>query len=320
MRCTKYVFLLLLLALSVLVAGCEFRDMLDDYPVSGVQIKLNWQRGTDQLPEGMRVIFYPKSEEGRKVESYLPVEGGEVKVPPGYYDMVIYNYNTECVQIRGDGAYETIEAYTGYCSGFDTSEKMVWSPDPLYVVSVKDMRIEKSEDVLLMEFQPKLVVKHYSFEIKVKGLRNVASVVCHVDGMDGSYYISNGSCTASVAPIYVEANKGDDVIRGSFSAFSESESISTRSGGGVVMKLLLIKVDNTVQEAKVDITKSVEPPAPPSGEEEDDEEEEPEMDIEIPIEEEIEVEDVETPPGSGGGIGGDVGDWDDETNVELPVN
>ena len=49
------------------------------------------------MPEGMRVIFYPKSEEGRKVESYLSVEGGEVKVPPGRYDMVIYNYNTESV-------------------------------------------------------------------------------------------------------------------------------------------------------------------------------------------------------------------------------
>ena len=24
-------------------------------------------------------------------------------------------------------------------------------------------------------------------------------------------------------------------------------------------------------------------------------------------------------PSGGGGIGGDVGDWDDETNVELPV-
>ena len=92
MRCTKCVFLLLLLGLSVLLAGCEFRDILDDYPVSGVQIKLDWKGVTEQLPEGMRVIFYPKSEEGRKVENYLSIEGGVVKVPPGYYDMVIYNY------------------------------------------------------------------------------------------------------------------------------------------------------------------------------------------------------------------------------------
>ncbi|WP_294606836.1 DUF5119 domain-containing protein [uncultured Bacteroides sp.] len=316
MRNRMYMFLLLLSGLSVLLTGCSFRDMLDDYPVSGVQIKFNWEGVTDELPEGMRVIFYPKSEEGRKVESYLSVEGGEVKVPPGYYDVVIYNYNTECVQIRGDGAYETIEAYTGYCSGLDTSEKMVWAPDPLYVVSMNDMRIEKSEDVLLMEFQPRLVVRHYSFEIKVKGLKNVASIVCNVDGMNGSYCMSDGTCTSSIAPIYVEANRGDDVLRGSFSAFSAPTFTSTRAGGEVTMKLLLIKVDNTVQEVKVDITKAVAPPPPPSGGEE---EPEPETDIEIPIDEEIEVDDVEVPPGGGGGIGGDVGDWDDETNVELPV-
>lgn len=311
---SRYVFLLLLFGLSVALEGCSFRDILDDYPVSGIQIKFNWEGLKGEMPEGMRVIFYPKNEEGRKVESYLSVEGGEVKVPPGYYDMVIYNYNTECVQIRGDGAYETIEAYTGYCSGLDTSEKMVWAPDPLYVISMSDMKIKKSEDVFLMEFQPELVVRHYSFEIKVKGLKNVASIVCNIDGMDGSYCISDGTCTSSVAPIYVEANGGNDRIRGSFSAFSVPTPTSTRSGGEVIMKFLLIKVDHTVQEVRVDITEAVTPPPETTPGEE------PETEIEIPIDEEIEVGDVEVPPGGGGGgIGGDVGDWDDETNVELPV-
>ena len=41
--------------------------------------------------------------------------------------------------------------------------------------------------------------------------------------------------------------------------------------------------------------------------------------VKVEIEDEIKVDDVEVPPGGGGGIGGDVGDWDDETNVELPV-
>lgn len=47
---------LLLFVLSVLLAGCDFRDILDDYPVSGVKIKFNW-KGVDKLPEEMRVIF-----------------------------------------------------------------------------------------------------------------------------------------------------------------------------------------------------------------------------------------------------------------------
>lgn len=311
----RYVFLLILTGLSMLLSGCSFRDILDDYPVSGVRIKLNWEGVTDELPEGMRVIFYPKDGEGRLVDSYIGVKGEEVKVPPGCYDMVIYNYNTECVVVDGTGSYETITAHTVPYSDLDAKEDMVWGPDPFYIVNMKNVRIEKSEEVLAMEFLPKPAVRHYTFEIKVKGLKNVASIICNVSGMDDSYCISNGAGTSGLAPIYVEAVRGDDVIRGSFSAFAGDDVKDTRAADEVMMKLLLIRVDNTVQEAKVNITDSVEPTPPDEGGEEN-----PPTEIEIPIDEEIEVDDVEVPPDEGGGgMDGDVNDWDDETDVELPV-
>lgn len=85
----------LFFGLLPMLGSCDFRDMLDDYPVSGVQIKLDWKGVTDKLPQTMRIIFYPKDTQGRKVESYLPAGGGEVKVPPGKYAVVAYNFNTE---------------------------------------------------------------------------------------------------------------------------------------------------------------------------------------------------------------------------------
>ena len=33
-----------------------------------------------------------------------------MKVPPGRYSVVAYNYNTESIRIRGEESYETIEA------------------------------------------------------------------------------------------------------------------------------------------------------------------------------------------------------------------
>lgn len=66
-----------------------------------------------------------------------------MKVPPGRYAVVIYNYNTESVLIRGDESYETIEAYTGHCTGLATTEEMVWSPDALYVVALDDVDIKR---------------------------------------------------------------------------------------------------------------------------------------------------------------------------------
>ena len=46
MRNTRYGFLVLLSSLLMLI-GCSRRDILDDYPVSGVDIKLDWDGVTD---------------------------------------------------------------------------------------------------------------------------------------------------------------------------------------------------------------------------------------------------------------------------------
>lgn len=101
MKDARHMILWLFFGLLPMLGSCDFRDMLDDYPVSGVQIKLDWKGVTDKLPQTMRIIFYPKDTQGRKVESYLPAGGGEVKVPPGKYAVVAYNFNTESIQIRG---------------------------------------------------------------------------------------------------------------------------------------------------------------------------------------------------------------------------
>ena len=64
MRDTRDMLLVLLSSLLMLT-GCSRRDILDDYPVSGVEISLDWNGVTNKLPEGVRVIFYPKNAEGR---------------------------------------------------------------------------------------------------------------------------------------------------------------------------------------------------------------------------------------------------------------
>ena len=72
---TILVFLLFLFSSLVVLMGCESRDTPDDTPISTVQIKLDWTGVTDKLPEGMRVIFYPKNADGRKAETYISAMG-----------------------------------------------------------------------------------------------------------------------------------------------------------------------------------------------------------------------------------------------------
>lgn len=319
MKSRRCMFLLLLSSLLAMLTGCDFRDMLDESPVNGVEIRLNWTGVTDKLPDGMRVIFYPKDEEGRKADTYLSATGGEVAVLPGHYAVVVYNYNTESVQIKGEASYETIGAYTGCCTGISTEEEMVWAPDPLYVVALDDILIEKSDVPQEIEFKPEVVVQSYSFDIKMVGLKNVADIVCSITGLNGSYCFGKQVCTVSEMPLYVDVDPKDGFLWGYFSHFVQPLRAKSRAVMPMQLTVKIIKTDNTLQEVKVDITELIEAPLPPpvGGGTED-----PpgEVHIEVPVPDgEIRVDDVEPSPGGGGGIGGDVGDWGDEDNVELPV-
>ena len=234
MRDTRDMLLVLLSSLLMLT-GCSRRDILDDYPVSGVEISLDWNGVTNKLPEGVRVIFYPKNAEGRKIDTYLSVKGGKVKVPPGRYSVVVYNYDTETVQIRGEEAYETIEAFTGHCNGLGIAgtEQLVWGPDLLYVVRIDDLKIENSEEELQLNWKPKLVVKTYSFKLKVQGLEYVSSIVGSIEGMSSCYDLGLGCGKAGDSPIYFAARGSAGEVTGSFTVFGTSEGVISRAGNAI---------------------------------------------------------------------------------------
>ena len=68
-------------------------------------------------------------------------------MPPGHYSAVIYNYDTEVVQVKDEGSYETIMACTGNCTGLGISEteNMVWGPDAFYMLSLNDVEVGERE-------------------------------------------------------------------------------------------------------------------------------------------------------------------------------
>ena len=262
----------------------------------------------------------------------LSVQGGEMKVPPGRYSVVAYNYNTEVVRIRGEESYETIEAHTGYCNGLGIAgtEKMVWSPDPLYVLNIDELKIKKSDEVFHLDWKLESVIKNYSFAIEVKGLEYVTSVIGCVNGLSDCYCIGKGCGMCNSQPIYFEAKKEGGKVIAHFTAFKGAKDIPTRmsmlgepvyrEASSVKLILSFVRTDNTIQERTIDVTEII-------GTLEKDEEEEagkqdPPPEIELPPDDKIEVEKPETPPNpdGGGGMNGNVDGWGPEDNVELPVN
>lgn len=60
MKKTRYVALVLLSSLLTLV-GCSRREILDDYPVTGINIRLDWEGVTGRLPEGVGLFSIPRT-------------------------------------------------------------------------------------------------------------------------------------------------------------------------------------------------------------------------------------------------------------------
>lgn len=315
MKKARYLFLVLLPLM--LIMGCSRRDILDDYPVNGIILQLDWEGVTEQLPERVRVIFYPKKNKGKKVDKYLPATGGKVEVPPGHYSLVVYNFDTEVVQVEDENAYETIKAYTGHCSGLGIkeTETMVWGPDDFYTIALDDLTIGNEEELRTLTLKPKAVVTTYTVEVKAEGLKNVLTVIGSVTGMAECYSIGKDYGMCCDKPIYCETKIGNGVIKSSFTCFGNPNAV-TRADISQFLNFIFIKVDGSRQEAKTEITTAVKPPesgegeiTPPS-----------DIQIKLPDDEKIIIDDVEVPPSGSGGIGGEVGDWDDETDIELPVN
>lgn len=299
----------------LMLAGCHPRELPEGYPLVVVQVGFNWdeKEGAGSLPEGMRVIFYPKDAEGCKVDVFLPVGGGEVKLPPGRYAAVVFNYDTETVLIRGEEAYETVEAYTNPCRpDMAGTEKMVWGPDALYTAKVDDFEARDTDEPVVLEVEPRLVVETRRFNLKAERLDNVGSAWGSLEGMADRYLLGKGCGKNTPSPIYFDVGKGDGALKGSFTTFGLPDGMASRAAGGVKMKLVLIKIDRSVQTVEVDITQAVSPP----GNEGD---EGPAPVIELPAGSVIKVDEVAVVPG-GGGIDGDVGEWGDETEVELPID
>lgn len=304
----------ILVSIQLVLVSCTRRDVLDRKPAVAVQVRFDWEEAAEAgpLPEGMRVIFYPKDAEGRKADVFLPVNGGEVKVSPGRYSVVAYNYDTETVLVREAALYATIEAYTNFCRlGIEGTEEMVWGPDRFYTVNIDNFETDDISQPLVLDLTPRLAVNTYSFNLKTIRIENMASAFGSVEGLADQYLLGKNCGKLGGNPIYFDVSKGEGTIKGSFTSFGKPEQAASRAEPKIVLKLVLTKVDRTVQKVEVDITQAVSIPDNGSGNN-------PLPEIKLPEGEAIVIGEVEALPDNGG-FGGEVGGWEDETEVTLPL-
>ena len=163
-------YLLLSSSISLLLTSCEYKDLCYNHNHYGdVNIRFNWEKVPDTRVGGMTVLFYnmdtPAVEPIRY--DFAGMDGGQVRLLPGTYRAVTYNYDTETILYRGMGLYTTLEAYTressieegtqltrsGMPRASNTEDQQViLEPDPLYGAASEPFSIAANGqcDVVLM--------------------------------------------------------------------------------------------------------------------------------------------------------------------------
>lgn len=344
--------LLLMGCLAVCIVSCNRRELTYDYrPYCNVRVETDWSE-FGELPTGMTLMFYPT--DGGEPVTVLTnrVETTSVKLKAGEYHVLAHNLSyMEFARLgfRGMNCYETAEAYvvpaeTKWYSP-DKNELVAREPNILGTAryegfSVTDNMVRLSRDSAIqpgsepiIRLKPRRVVETGSVDVKVKGIHNVKAVRGAITGMAGNFFLGE-NCVGESPTTHIldewevamdEGSKTEGSVRATFSTFG----LPLNSGAGRAKKVtinhylfisFLLKdnstqvdfqflINNHIKENRDGLTLIVDigndcgiPNSDPGCDD-------PNMPVVLP--------DVEISGDGGGGFDVDVGDWDDETNVDV---
>lgn len=198
----------------ILLSGCQRRELTYDYE-EGVafRLEIDWSalKAGEEQPTHVKAIFFPV--DGGKVEErYVNPEGGEIKVPAGTYNIIVYTWRTntegQTVQFRGD-SYETFEAYTEEkhqrlpVQRSETSVVVVPQPDAFYAWNSTSEPVEisyskglvqknKTATVNTLNAIMKSMVQEYEFEINVRKAEDIRTMYVVLTEVFGSLPLGEG--------------------------------------------------------------------------------------------------------------------------------
>jgi len=290
--------ILILLSMLICISGCERRDLYD-IPTGKLYIKINWQQEKDKS-EFFYVVLYPRNNNNEVIKEFIESNGGEILVPRGIYDVLIYSYNYESIIVNltnsFTSSYATTSAITSnliYKNGNSKDEQILNGTDSIfYIGKYEGINIERADNNYEIEITPKNIIKNYEIKIKVVNKESVSSVSGVLSGFSGSYLLGVQALENNSVSIYSEAYFNNDWLILPINTFGIVGSCSNHT---LTLKFTLLNGEK--QTKSFDIKNNVN--AIPNG-------------GIIILDSTIVI-----PIVTGGGIGGTVGNWGDEEGVEI---
>ena len=261
-------YMILAYTATVVCASCERRPLTDQSYNVWIDLEIedeitNYE--LESLPETMVVSFYDP-ESGQRVNSnnyYIGSDGGYVNIPPGNYDIVVYNAARETTNIDAEyGAHDELMAYTDEISDFEMNQMadflkaratlhatkaeedgtlpdeldypIVQTPDHLFVGRCESHAVPVQTDesqVHVIPMRAETVVKTYTVDVRVlQGAEYISSVDALLSGMVYSNYISHNVLSDKPVTIKFSLAVSDDktFLTGSFETFGKMPATISR--------------------------------------------------------------------------------------------
>ena len=245
------------------LCSCERRD-LTYYEVSEITLTADWSRaglGEEEKDYGATVIFYPQDGSEPKVFLMGERTGDVVRLPEGTYRIVLFNRSFDDfsnLSFRGREGYETLEAHARKVdtrmdgTGRTETRTIVGPPDALAAATIEGFTVtedmlgnyshtdygrsgksrmtEKSgvgEDRYALHFIPKKLTREVIAKIHIKGLNNVRSATCRLDGVAESVFLASGKISPQTVtqefrladPQFDEGSPFDGIMTSTFEVF-----------------------------------------------------------------------------------------------------
>lgn len=289
---------LLLLGSCLAFTSCDYKDLCyDHHHLVSLRVLFDWQNVPEAQPEGMTVLFY-NLDKPQAVPTRFDLpgrNGGVVKLEPGRYRAVAYNYDTECILLRNAEEWNTITAYTRVSSieegtmlsrgpipraaGTD-NEPVILEPDMLYACAGDPIKLEVTENYTtyddIIEGAGSVVSEtHYTITLTPnQRTRNVNIYVTNVQNLaystqfggalstlSPSVVLANGQLGESpVSQAYTLSHTGDAQLESHFVIFGHCPYLSEGEENSHIVTLYAVLGDGTKWYYTVDVTDQIHDP------------------------------------------------------------
>lgn len=327
----------------ILLSGCERNDLCYDHPHENLHVTVVWDSLPPELqqslPEGVRISMYAaaqarEEQSGSDYTYYRDTYGGDIMVRDGTYDFLLFNSDTEMIQLRGMDHLHTAQAYLGARTRKPYATKAVTDKRIYYTATSRANAVTRNETLIAepdrffatycsletvetygknvsdtIYAYPRSRVLQITLTVRVQGLEGASSCRASLSGVAQGISLATGECLAETGTAIFDMEKADNSFLSKainvFGLVRSPEGTPEEEQVQHIVQLEFKMKDNSVADYEFEVSDQVDFDAI-----------EPEIEIPIVVEK-IELPEVVIPDAPDGGFDANLNDWGEETEIIL---